>query len=72
MALEVLHFIEFLRFKNQPSINQELDQKIQQGIDQVNNGLGITIDNYFDGLNQRIQQRLGTANEYQIKTMPHA
>jgi len=47
LALEVLHFIEFLRFKNQSSINQELEQKIQQGIDQANSGLGIPIDNDY-------------------------
>ncbi|MDD2661102.1 MAG: DUF2281 domain-containing protein [Methylococcales bacterium] len=39
LALEVLHFVEFLKFKNQSSINQELDQKIQQGIDQADSGL---------------------------------
>lgn len=59
LALEVLHFVEFLRSKNQPSVNQELEQKIQHGIDQANNGLGITIDDdYADRLNQRVQQRL--------------
>lgn len=64
LALEVLHFVEFLRFKNQSSINQELEQKIQQGIDQANSGLGITIDDdYVDRLNQRVQQRLQIADE---------
>jgi hypothetical protein len=59
LALEVLHFVEFLRSKNQFSANQELEQKIQHGIDQANNGLGITIDDdYADRLNQRVQQRL--------------
>jgi hypothetical protein len=63
LALEVLHFIEFLRFKNQSSINQELEQKIQQGIDQANSGLRIPIDNdYVDRLNQRVQQRLQLAD----------
>lgn len=61
LALEVLHFVEFLRSKNQSSENQELDRKIQQGIDQANSGLGITIDgDYADRLNQRVQQRLGS------------
>jgi hypothetical protein len=60
LALEVLHFVEFLRSKNQSSINSELEQKIQQGLDQANRGLGITIDDdYADRLNQRVQQRLG-------------
>ncbi|MFZ2404945.1 MAG: DUF2281 domain-containing protein [Methylobacter sp.] len=59
LALEVLHFVEFLRSKNQFSVNQKLEQKIQHGIDQANDGLGITIDDYYaDILNQRIQQRL--------------
>jgi len=59
LALEILHFVEFLRSKNQSSVNQELEQKIQHGIDQANNGLGITIDDdYADRLNQRVQQRL--------------
>lgn len=62
LALEVLHFVEFLRSKNQSTKNQELEQKIQHGIDQANNGLGITIDDdYADGLNQRVQQRLASA-----------
>ena len=61
LALEVLHFVEFLRSKNQSSINPELEQKIQHGIDQASNGLGITIDgDYADKLNQRVQQRLGS------------
>jgi hypothetical protein len=61
LALEVLHFVEFLRSKNQSSMNPELEQKIQHGIDQANNGLGITIDgDYADKLNQRVQQRLGS------------
>ncbi len=64
LALEVLHFVEFLKFKNQTSINQELDQKIQQGIDQANSGLGLTIDDgYAAKLNQRVQQRLQIADE---------
>lgn len=59
LALEVLHFVEFLISKNQFSVNQKLEQKIQYGIDQANNGLGITIDDdYADRLNQRVQQRL--------------
>ncbi|MGZ4967953.1 MAG: DUF2281 domain-containing protein [Methylobacter sp.] len=60
LALEVLHFVEFLRSKNQFSVNQKLEQKIQHGIDQANDGLGITIDvdDYADRLNQKVQQRL--------------
>lgn len=59
LALEVLHFVEFLRSKNRFSINQKLEQKIQRGIDQANNGLRTTIDDdYADRLNQRVQQRL--------------
>lgn len=64
LALEVLHFVEFLKFKNQSSINQKLDQKIQQGIDQADSGLGLTIDgDYVAKLNQRVQQRLQIADE---------
>lgn len=59
LALEVLHFVEFLKFKQQSASNPELDQKIQQGIEQAENGLGITLDDaYVDNLNQRVQQRL--------------
>jgi hypothetical protein len=62
LALEVLHFVEFLRSKNQSSKNQELEQKIQHGIDQANSGLGVTIDNnYVDRLNQRVQKSLASA-----------
>lgn len=65
LALEVLHFVEFLKFKNQSSINQELDQKIQQGIDQANSGLGLTIDDdYVAKINRRVQERLRVADEY--------
>jgi len=65
LALEVLHFVEFLKFKNQSSINQELDQKIQQGIDQADSCLGLTIDNdYVAKINRRVQERLQVANEY--------
>jgi len=64
LALEVLHFVEFLKFKNQSSTIQELDQKIQQGIDQADSGLGLTIDgDYVAKLNQRVQQRLQIADE---------
>jgi hypothetical protein len=51
---------EFLKFKNQSISNLELEQKIQQGIDQAENGLGVTLDDddYVDDLNQRVQQRL--------------
>jgi hypothetical protein len=64
LALEVLHYVEFLRLKNQSSLNQELEQKIQQGIDQANQGVGITIDNdYVNQLNLRVQQRLQIADE---------
>jgi NADPH-dependent curcumin reductase CurA len=64
LALEVLHYVEFLRLKNQSSLNQELEQKIQQGIDQANQGVGITIDDdYVNQLNLRVQQRLQIADE---------
>ena len=64
LALEVLHFVEFLKLKNQSSVDQELEQKIQQGIDQANKGLGITIDDdYVNQLNLRVQQRLQIADE---------
>lgn len=64
LALEVLHFVEFLRLKNQTAINQELDQKIQQGIDQANSGLGLCLDDdYAAKLNQRVQKRLQVADE---------
>lgn len=60
LALEVLHFVEFLRSKKQSPVNQDLEQKIQHGLNQANSGLGITIDNdYADKLNRRIEQRLG-------------
>ncbi|MGZ5008875.1 MAG: DUF2281 domain-containing protein [Methylobacter sp.] len=59
LALEVLHFVEFLRSKNQSSINLELEQKIQNGINQADSDLGITLDeDYVDKLNRRVQQRL--------------
>lgn len=59
LALEVLHFVEFLKSKNS-SINElVLERKIQQGIEQAENGLGVTLDDaYVDNLNQRVQQRL--------------
>ncbi|WP_340124281.1 hypothetical protein [Methylobacter svalbardensis] len=64
LALEVLHYVEFLRLKNQASLDLELEQKIQQGIDQANQGLGITIDDdYVNQLNLRVQQRLQIADE---------
>ena len=50
---------EFLKFKNQSISNLELEQKIQQGIYQAENGLGVTLDDdYVDNLNQRVQKRL--------------
>jgi hypothetical protein len=59
LALEVLHFVEFLKIKRQSASNLELDQKIQQGIEQAENGLGGALDDaYVDNLNQRVQQRL--------------
>lgn len=70
LALEVLHFVEFLRLKNQSWINQELEQKIQQGINQADSDLGITVDDdYVDKLNQRVQQRLDASqkNWWRIK-----
>lgn len=52
---------EFLKFKNQSVSNLELEQKIQQGIDQAERGLGVMIDDdYVDNFNQRVQQRLAT------------
>jgi hypothetical protein len=59
LALEVLHFVEFLKFKHQSVSNLELEQKIQQGIDEAERGLGVMLDDdYVDNLNQRVQQRL--------------
>jgi hypothetical protein len=50
---------ELLKFKNQTISNRELEQKIQQGIDQAERGLGITIDDdYVDDLKQRVKKRL--------------
>jgi len=63
LALEVLDFVEFLKTKHQALINQELEKKIQIGIEQAEAGLGIIIDDdYVNGLNQRIEQRLGAGN----------
>jgi len=62
LALEILHFVEFLKIKHQSVSNLELDQKIQQGIDQAESGLGITLDDaYVENLNQQVQQRLAAA-----------
>ena len=59
LALEVLHFVEFLKIKHQSTNNLELEQKIQQGIEQAEKGLGVALDDaYVDNLNQRAQQRL--------------
>ncbi len=59
LALEVLHFVEFLKSKNPSGNDLELERKIQQGVEQAENGLGITIDDaYADNLNKRVQQRL--------------
>lgn len=59
LALEVLDFVGFLKFKHQSASNLELEQKIQQGIHQAKNGLGVMLDDaYIDNLNQRVQQRL--------------
>jgi hypothetical protein len=64
LALEVLHFVEFLTVKNQFSIDLQLEQKIQQGISQADSDLGITLnDDYIDNLNQRVQQRLAVARD---------
>lgn len=61
LALEVLHFVEFLKFKHQTVSSLELEQKIQQGINQAERGLGVMLDDdYVDNLNQRVQQRLAT------------
>lgn len=48
----------FLKYKNQSISNPELEQKIQQGIDQAERGLGIRLDDYVDNLKQRVQKRL--------------
>jgi hypothetical protein len=64
LALEVLHFVEFLKLKQQSVTNLELDEKIQQGINQADNGLGQMLDDdYVDSLNQRVQQRLAAAQK---------
>jgi hypothetical protein len=64
LALEVLHFVEFLKIKHQSENNLELEQKIQQGIEQAEKGLGVTLDDaYVDNLNQRIQQRFVAAQK---------
>jgi hypothetical protein len=64
LALEVLHFVEFLKLKNQSACNLELDQKIQQGVEQAERGLGVMLDhNYVDNLNQRVQQRVATSQK---------
>ena len=58
-ALEVLHFSEFLKFKN-----QALDEKIQQGIEQANKGEKILLDDdYVDNLNKRVAARLAASKE---------
>lgn len=58
-ALEVLHFSEFLTFKN-----QALDKKIQQGIEQADKGLKIALDNnYVDNLNKRVAERLAVSRD---------
>ena len=50
---------EFLKFKHQSVSNLGLEQKIQQGIDQAERGLGVMLDDdYVDNLNQRVQLRL--------------
>jgi hypothetical protein len=59
LALEVLHFVEFLKLKQHSITNLELDEKIRQGVAQADSGLGLTFDDdYVEGLNQRVQQRL--------------
>lgn len=64
LALEVLHFVEFLKIKHQSASNLELEQKIQHGIEQAENGLGVTLDEaYVDNLNQRVQQRLAATQK---------
>jgi len=41
-----------------------LEQKIQQGINQADSDLGITVDDdYVDKLNQRVQQRLDASQK---------
>jgi len=58
-ALEVLHFSEFLKFKN-----QDLDEKIQHGIEQANKGKKKLLDDsYVDNLNKRVAERLAASKE---------
>jgi len=64
LALEVLHFVEFLKLKQLSVSSPELDEKIQQGIDQADRGLGQLLDDdYVDSLNQRVQQRLAASQK---------
>jgi len=64
LALEVLHFVEFLKFKHQLLSHLELEQKIQLGIDQAERGLGVMLDDdYVDNLNIKVQQRLATGQK---------
>ena len=64
LALEVLHFVEFLKSKNLAANGGELEHKLQQGIEQAENGLGSTLDGaYVDHLNQRVQQRLAATQK---------
>ena len=59
LALQVLHFVEFLKSKNLSVNDLTLERKIQQGIGQAENGLGITLnETYANNLNQRVKQRL--------------
>lgn len=59
LALEVFDFVVFLKLKNQPLIHQELDQIIQQGINEADISLGVSLDDdYIDSINERVQQRL--------------
>ena len=55
---------EFLKFKSQSISKLELEQKIHQGIDQAENGLGVSLDDdYVDNLNQRVHQRLASSQK---------
>jgi len=64
LALEVLHFVEFLKSKNLSLNSGELEHKIQQGIEQAEKDLGVTLDGaYVDHLNQWVQQRLAATQK---------
>lgn len=64
LALEVLDFVEFLKVKNQALMDEELDRKIQIGIEQADAGLVTTLnDDYIENVNQRVAQRLAAKTQ---------